>query len=156
MSFPLTLVQMECLPIIRGLVADKPWLPASYVMAHVRIESGWDPSITSSDGLGSIGLMQVLPATVQDMIRDGFIDPSMADQSVAANSLATGIAYLDWGRAYLMHAWHFTSTILYHPVCLGFNEGYGAVVQGRVDSRYFLKWASAQQGYAFVDVEQFA
>lgn len=150
MQVPLTTFQQMMIPTIRGMVAGKPWLPISYVMAHVRIESGWNPGIVSTDGLGSIGLMQVLPATVQQMIDEGFIPVTKADQTAPANSLATGIAYIEWCRTYLMHAWGF-GTVLYHPVCEAYNEGVGSVVDGRTDPRYWWKWSIAQQGYAFVD-----
>ena len=146
MSFPLSDFQVTCLVTIRDLVKDLPWLPPSYVMAHVRIESGWDPGIQSSDGLGSVGLMQLLPATAGQM---GF-DP--AGQGDPAQSLAAGIAYLAWLRRELMRAWGFQETILYRPICVAYNEGPGNVLRGRRDERYWLKWAAAQQGYAFVDM----
>ena len=146
MSFPLTAFQLQCLPIVRSLVVDKPWLPASYVFAHVTIESGWESAVVSSDGLGSIGLMQVLPSTASEFNGGNQADP--------ANSLKTGVAFLSWGRAYLMGRWGFKSSILYHPVCEGYNEGYGAVAEGRADSRYWLKWCAAQEGWAFLDMPQ--
>ena len=148
MSFPLTDFQMECLGTIRALVADKPWLPASYVMAHVRIESGWDPTIEAGDyaATGSVGLMQVTAATARQF---GY-DP--AEQTDPVKSLAAGIAYIDWARTYLMKAWGFKETILYHPVCISYNQGVGNTVRGNQDPRYFLKWGAAQQGYAFVDM----
>ena len=42
------------------------WLPVSFVMAHIQIKSGFDPSIKASDfaTTGSVGLMQVEAATV--------------------------------------------------------------------------------------------
>lgn len=146
MSFPLSTFQIACLGTIRGLAKDLPWLPASYVMAHVRIESGWEPAVVSSDGRGSVGLMQVLPATAKEM---GF-DP--AGQADPEQSLAAGIAYLAWLRRELMEAWGFKETILYRPICVAYNEGPGNVLRGRKDERYWLKWAAAQQGYAFVDM----
>lgn len=151
MQIPLTTFQMMMLPTIRQLVAGKAWLPVSYVMAHVRIESGWNPTIVSTDGEGSVGLMQVVPGTVQQMLADGLITAAQVDQTGPANSLATGIAYIGWCRAYLMHAWGFGNSILYHPVCEAYNEGVGNVVAGRLDDTYFLKWSAAQASYAFVD-----
>lgn len=149
MSFPLTDLQTACLGTIRGLVADKPWLPASYVMAHVRIESGWDPAIKAGDyaTTGSIGLMQVTTATAKML---GF-DPATQDDP--AQSLACGVAVLAWCRDYLMKAWGFRQTISYHPVCEAYNQGVGNTVKGQhFADRYWLKWAAAQQGYAFVDM----
>lgn len=149
MRFPLTPFQLQCLSVIRNLVAGKPWLPPSYVMAHVRIESGWDPSIKGSDyaATGSVGLMQVTAPVVKDRGYDGM------DQTDPGVSLSTGVAQLVWCRAYLMKAWNFQHSILYHPVCEAYNEGVGNVVRGRDDSRYWLKWSAAQMGYSFVDVK---
>lgn len=151
MQIPLTPFQILMLLTIRQLVAALPWLPPSYVMAHVRIESGWDPTAVSSDGRGSVGLMQVLPATAQQMLAEGRITAAQADQSSPANSLAAGIAYLDWCRSYLMKAWGFGHTIAYHPVCEAYNEGVGNVAAGHLDNNYYLKWSVAQLGYSFVD-----
>lgn len=153
MKIPLTDFQVECVGTILDLVEDKPWLPPSYVMAHVRIESGWDPAVKAGDfaTTGSVGLMQVAAATLGDMIRDGLIDPSQADQTVAANSLAAGIAYLDWCRGYLMKAWGFKQTIKYMPVGCAFNIGVGNILKGIRPVRYWVKWLAAQPDYAFVD-----
>lgn len=144
---PLTPIQLQCLPIIQDLVADLSWLPPSYVMAHVRIESGWDPTILAGDyaSTGSVGLMQVTAATATQM---GF---SAADQQKPDVSLATGVAYIKWLRTYLMRKWGFTQSILYHPICEAYNEGPGNVVKGRQDPNYYLKWSAAQMGYSFVD-----
>lgn len=148
MSFPLTDFQTAMLPVIRGLIADKPWLPASFVMAHIRIESGWDPVIKAVDyaTTGSVGLMQVTAATAKMM---GF---KPADQDIPDESLACGVATLEWCRDYLMKAWGFRETIAYHPICEAYNQGVGNTVKGRKDERYWLKWAAAQQGYSFVDM----
>src|SRR5215469_7693798 len=98
MQFPLTPLQLRVLPYVRQLVSGHGWCEPSYVFASCRIESGWRPSVASSDGRGSVGLMQVLPSTVQQMIDEGYIDQSQRDQTVPANSLAVGVAYLDWIR----------------------------------------------------------
>lgn len=144
---PLTPFQMECLPIIQNLVDGIPWLPTSYIMAHVRIESGWKAEVKASDyeTTGSLGLMQVTKATAEMLGFGG------QDQTVPMISLATGIAAIKWSRSYLMKKWGFKDTILYHPVCEAYNEGVGNVLRGRKDSNYYLKWCAAQVGYAFVD-----
>ena len=144
---PLTNFQAQCLTWIEPLIADKPWLPPSYIMAHVRIESGWDPSIKASDfaSTGSVGLMQVSTPAIDQV---GAIGQDQTDPQV---SLATGIAYIAWLRSFLMFRWGFKDSILYRPVCMAYNEGPGSVLNGRRDNVYYLKWAAAQQGYAFVD-----
>lgn len=148
MSFPLTPLQLQCLPIVRGLVADKPWLPVSYVFAHVRIESGWEPAVKGGDyaTTGSVGLMQVTARTAADRGFGG------QDQTDPAVSLAAGIAQLAWGRAFLLRKWGYDS-VKYHPVGVGYNEGYEAVIEGRRDEPYWLKWAAAQQSCAFIDMD---
>lgn len=152
MSFPLTDFQMKCLATIRDLVVDKTWLPPSYVMAHVSIESGWDPTIKASDfsKTGSEGLMQVEAATVQQMIDEGFITSAQLDQTVPENSLAAGVAYIGWARAFLMKAWGFHDTLSYVPLCSAYNIGVGNVLKGLRNERYYLKWAAKQQNFAFV------
>lgn len=161
MKIPLTDFQLQCLDMINALVAGDAmqWLLPSYVMAHVRIESGWDPAIKASDfaKTGSIGLMQVSTSTLSDRVADGSITKEQAaDQTDPANSLSAGIAQLAWSRRYLLRAWGL-SEVLYHPVCEAYNEGVGNVVDGKhFADRYFLKWATAQLGYSFVDTERFA
>lgn len=152
MQFPLTDFQMAMLPWVRQQVTGNTnWCRPSYVFASIRIESGWNPTIASSDGLGSIGLMQVLPSTVQQMIDEGYIDQSQQDQAVPQNSIAAGVAYLVWIRRFLMNAWGFHDTILMHPIIEAYNEGVGNVLKGIRDQRYWYKWSAAQAGYAFID-----
>jgi len=149
----LTDYQMSLLPVVRSLIAGKSWLPPSYVFAHVRIESGWNPTIKASDyaRTGSVGLMQVSSADVQQMVAEGYIPAEESVQTIAINSLATGIAYIGWCREFLMNRWGFHQSIAYHPVCEAYNEGVGNVVRGIRDDAYWLKWSYAQMGYSFID-----
>jgi soluble lytic murein transglycosylase-like protein len=144
---PLTPFQMECLATIKRLCEPLPWLLPSYIMAHVRVESGWDPNAKAFDfdTTGSLGLMQVTAAAAADRGYDG------QDQTIPIISLATGVAHISWTRAYLMRKWGFKDTILYHPIAEAYNEGVGNVLRGRRDAAYYLKWSYAQQCYAFVD-----
>jgi soluble lytic murein transglycosylase-like protein len=153
---PLTPIQLSSLATIRATIARygiEAWLYPSYVMAHCRIESGWDPTIRARDyaTTGSVGLMQVERATVEQLIHDYGLPATAIDQTVPENSLLLGIAALKWTRQYLMNRWGFQKTILYKPVCEAYNEGVGNVIKGRKDEAYYLKWTYAQQCYGFVD-----
>ena len=150
---PLTPIQFQCLTWIKQIIKERDllWLKPSYVMAHVRIESGWDPTIKASDyaTTGSIGLMQVTAATAADMAQKYKL--GTLDQTSPYDSLLTGAMVLADYRVYLMQKWGFRTSILYRPVCVAYNEGPGNVLKGQPDTAYWLKWNASQHGYSFVD-----
>lgn len=133
----LTQLQKFCLPIVVQLVPA--WCPPSFVFAHVRIESGWDPDVVSTDGYGSIGLMQLLPSTAVEV-------GVPYDQRMPYNSLLAGIRYMNACKKYL--ASHGIAD--YRPEA--YNVGVSGYVKGRRNPNYRMKWAKAQQDYAFIDV----
>lgn len=142
----MTPLQQECLALIRADMNDARvrgagWLRSSYVMAHIEIECSWQPR-PSSDGLGSLGVMQVLPSTARAMGVSG-------DQRESANSILAGMRYLSACRAILMH-WS-REWPEYELVCAAYNEGPGNVERGRSDSVYVNRWRTAQAKWAFVD-----
>lgn len=142
-----TTFQQECLSMIRGYMADSRvkgagWLRPSYVAAHIEVESGWNPSIHSTDGFGSIGLMQLLASTARDMGVHG-------DQRLPANSILGGMRYLSACR-HILAGW-FGGEPDYKLICAAYNEGPGNVERGRADDAYAEKWYEAQQRWAFVD-----
>jgi len=153
----LTPFQMQCLPMIQQVIAFpgwyKPsWMKPSQLMATVRVESGWDPSIKASDyaTTGSVGLMQVTADTAQAMGQQYGLDLSKG-QTDPLTSFFTGAAYQDATLRYLLQKWGVTEVPL-SAVEEGYNEGYVAAARGSMVSlRYWLKWAFSQQGYAFVD-----
>lgn len=136
----MTPIQQEALGIINGLLlraAFAGWCKPSFVMAHCEIESDWDASVHSADGLGSIGLCQVLPGHGGPMGVHG-------DQSVPANSILAGMLY--------MAACHRTLGDPYYPNCVeAYNEGIGNVERHRPDPAYAARWKTAQAKWAYVD-----
>jgi len=127
------------------------WLPISYVMAHVEIESGFDPAIQARDfaTTGSVGLMQVRASTAEGVYK---MYPTLdwsKGQADARTSLLTGMLYLRICRNAVLPT--FGNPLLYRHVCMAYNEGPGNVIDGRDDSAYWFKWLSAQPRYAALD-----
>ena len=146
----MTPLQQDCLALVQGYLGDSRvngdgWLAPSFVFAHIEIESAWNPSVVSTDGAGSIGLMQVLPATARDMGVAG-------DQAVPANSLLAGMRYLSACRAILTH-W-FGEEPDYALIAAAYNEGPGNVEKGRPDDAYVAKWRDAQALWTDFDNEK--
>lgn len=145
----MTPVQAEALALIRADLADARvkgagWLKPSHVMAHCEIESSWRPGADSADGLGSIGLMQVLPATARLVGVAG-------DQAEPANSILAGMRWLSLCHAALRH-W-FGEEPPPGSVVAAYNEGPGNVEKGNPDDEYVSAWRAAQAKWAFVDGE---
>lgn len=137
------------------------WLPVSYVMAHVKIESGFDPTIKGSDyaKTGSVGLMQVTAATAASIanlyagpIADSGL-PAMAEQTDALTSLLYGMLDLASMRAPLGRV--FGNPLAYAHLAVGYNAGQEAAERMTLSQAlafpYYIKWHSAQQQYAFLD-----
>ena len=143
----LTPLQQECLQLIKADMNDprvrgQGWLRPSFVMAHCEIECSWRPR-PSTDGLGSLGAMQVLPATAKSM---GVPGP----QSDTANSILAGMRYLAACMATLRH-WLGGKQPPYRLVCIAYNEGPGNVEKGHPDTPYYSEWVVAQKKWAWVD-----
>ena len=125
-------------------------------MAHVQIESGFDPTIKGSDfaTTGSIGLLQVTTSTLGDVRRDY---PSAATvlaqpQINPLASITAGMLNLSIIRNYLRPI--FGTPLAYKHVCMAYKAGMGAIGRGEVtdaDMAYYIKWLSAQQKFAFLD-----
>lgn len=86
-----------------------------WVCAVIKAESDWRVGATSS--AGAIGLMQVLPATAQEMADWGFVDASrypVADLAEPAVNIEYGTAYL----RYLVERYHEME-----PAIAAYNAG---------------------------------
>lgn len=144
----LTPVQQTALTTAQRLIATDPrynkgaWIKPSYVMAHCEIESEWSPSVHSSDGLGSIGLMQVQPAVAESTGVRG-------SQASPAVSVETGMRVIAMDRAFLSK--RLGKVPSQRQLVMAYNEGAGAVAEGRDDPHYYDAWAKAQSTWAFVD-----
>ena len=139
----ITPLQAQCLGIIKRLAPA--WIKPSYVFAHIKIESGWDPDILAADyaTTGSVGLMQVTRATAKEV-------GVPYNQSIPYNSILAGLRYIKQCQQYLSK--HGVSVEHYAPAIVqSYNVGVGGYVKGRRNARYLQKWAEAQNKYAFVD-----
>ena len=67
------------------------------VAAVIRIESDWDPQAVSH--AGAQGLMQLMPATAQDMVRKGLVDGS----KYSSDDLLDPDTNIEFGCAYLSY-----------------------------------------------------
>ena len=136
----MTPYQQECLGFINKY-RSTGWMKASYIMAHIEVECSWEPR-TSTDGYGSLGPMQVLPATAAGVGEGG-------NQADTETSIRTGIKVLVQMDTYLntkLGRWPY----LYELV-EAYNEGAGNVARGRQDPDYWAKWSKAQVRWAYVD-----
>jgi soluble lytic murein transglycosylase-like protein len=143
----MTPYQQKCLGLIKANLNDPRVLGASfglkpsYVMAHIEVECSWRPR-ESTDGLGSYGPMQVLPATARLMGVPG-------DQRDDANSILAGMRWLSACHGILKH-WYGHEPP-YRDVCMAYNEGPGNVEKGRTVENYYRAWLHAQAKWAGVD-----
>jgi soluble lytic murein transglycosylase-like protein len=144
------------------------WIPVSWMMAIVRIESGFDPTIKAFDYdvTGSVGLCQVTRSTAISLSRmypelpgcryvtltqpdrENAVSGPILDQTDAYSSLVTGMLDLWDCRSYL--AVRF-KTVTVDQLIMAYNEGPGAVARGQKATSYWLKWASVQPAYVFLD-----
>jgi hypothetical protein len=156
----LTAFQEQCLTIIENELKANPayaaWMKPSYVMALIQEESNWNKDVPSSDGLGSIGLMQPLPATVAEAKAAGVQAGSMHDPQ---SNIRVGLWCFESKRKYL-HAHEFTPNsrglmlgraVKLEDVVAAYNEGEGNVLKGRPDQPYVDRFHRYQSMYAFVD-----
>jgi soluble lytic murein transglycosylase-like protein len=140
---PLTTYQTQCLGWINEVLTAYPsfaWLDPSYVMASIRIESGFDPTVVNATGRQD-GLMQVIPSTAAQMGETG-------PQTDPLTSIRTGMKYLDFCMRDIISKWNaeygnITSVAL-SAVIEAYNEGQAAVEAGKRDDAYWTKWAAAQ------------
>ncbi|MBU4556697.1 MAG: lytic transglycosylase domain-containing protein [Actinobacteria bacterium] len=88
------------------------------VVAIIDAESAWRPQIVSK--AGAVGLMQVLPATAQELSREGFVDERFDpdDLSDPAVNIEFGTAYI----RYLVERYHEMETAI-----AAYNAGIGNV-----------------------------
>lgn len=130
------------------------WLPCSFVMAHIQIESGFDPAIYASDfaTTGSIGLMQVTAETAREVAAQYPAAGLTLPQTDPYTSICTGMLYLNTCRDYLLPI--FGAPLLYKHVAMAYNEGPGNAGKGIADVGYYYKWLSAQQAFAFLDMPE--
>lgn len=143
----MTEFQAECLCYIQFLFASElKDLAALYkpsgIMAHIEIESDWNPNIgdDTGDDAGSAGLMQLIPETAASVGVHG-------SQLTPPNSILSGMRYLDMCRKILGH---YGKADLPHVVA-SYNEGPGNALKNLMDPHYWNAWSAAQKKWAYAD-----
>lgn len=140
-------------------VIPTAWLPISYVMAHVEIESGFNPTIPAADYAvtGSVGLMQPETVTATETLQRYATSigisglPIKSDMTDPLSNLTVGMLYLWTCRQYLLPIFGSPPPLLYSHIAMAYNEGPGAAGRGEADDAYYYRWLSAQQRFAFLD-----
>jgi soluble lytic murein transglycosylase-like protein len=124
---------------MQALAAHPKWgyLDPAWIMAIMDIESGYQPLVINATGRQD-GLMQVIPPTADAMaslygisIELGQIDPM--------TSILCGTAYLDDAARSIIKFRNAVSLPLW-DLAQAYNEGFGAVEQGRLDPNYLAKF----------------
>lgn len=141
---PLNQAQVSTLALIDKTFIQFPnfaYVDRVWVMAHVRVESGFNAAAVGGDG--SLGLMQVIPSTAQQMGETG-------SQLDAETSLRTGIKYLDFCAREIIRAWKAKydptiNSISRATLVEAYNEGPGGVEAGRHVDAYWYKVYAAWQ-----------
>jgi|HubBroStandDraft_4_1064222.scaffolds.fasta_scaffold31230_2 hypothetical protein len=143
----MTELQAECLCFIQFLFASElkdlaVLYKPSGIMAHIEIESDWNPNIgdDTGDGANSAGLMQLIPETARSVGVTG-------SQLIPPNSILSGMRYLDMCRKILGH---YGKADLPHVVA-SYNEGPGNALKNLMDPHYWNAWSVAQKKWAYVD-----
>lgn len=168
MNTKLTAQQVQTASLIRqirmALGVPTAWLPVSYVMSHVQIESGFDAAVRAGDyaKTGSVGLMQVTTATaaaIQRIYAGPIADsklPVMAEQTDPLTSLLFGMLTLCDLKGPLGR--RFGNPLAYAHIAVGYNAGQGAAERMSYSQAcafpYYIKWKSARPAYAFLDAPE--
>lgn len=125
---------------IRDTENMDPKITRSVVFAVMEIESGFRETVHSTDGLGSIGLMQVLPSTAREM---GVYGP----QSDPDLSILAGMRYLSACARVLKLNDMFTV----HGMVQAYNVGAAGYVRGRRNGVYLRKFLRAHDRWLYLD-----
>jgi soluble lytic murein transglycosylase-like protein len=126
------------LALIRQIFSELPnlaYIGETWVLAHDRVESGGDAGAVG--GSGSLGLLQVIPTTAEQMGETG-------SQLDAKTSLRTGIKYMDFCARDIIAKWNAKyggniNSVARSAVVEAFNEGQAAVEAGKRDDAYWDK-----------------
>ena len=131
----MTPLQKACVGFVNqvnDLIAAPDRLDVAEVFAHVEIESGWRVAVRSYDGLGSLGLMQVLPGTARWV---GVTEP----QDEPYYSIKAGMFYMVRCRRELAAAGHRSI----EAYAQAYNVGARGYIRGRRNTVYLGRWLLA-------------
>lgn len=143
----LTAKKIKASPVVAGRVEQ--YRPLAYqwgktfdvtpelVLSHIAVETGGDPSLTSS--AGAIGLMQILPTTLPDinqMLGTSYTTADLFDPGV---SIQCGTAYLHW----LLMFFHGDVALAVRA----YNQGPGTISRDPTQGQDYLDKVSAYFAY---------
>jgi hypothetical protein len=125
--------------VLQALAAHPKWayLDPAWIMSIMDIESGNDP-MAGPNGAGRYdGLMQVIPPTAAAMA--ALYGIQAGPQTNPMVSIQSGIGYLDDSARSIILFRNAVSLPLW-DLAPAYNEGFGAVEQGRLDPAYLSKF----------------
>lgn len=141
MSIGLSSSQKIYYGMVNQVLANWPhwqYLDPSWIMTIMDIESGYQPLVWNGAGRQD-GLMQVIPSTAQSMSTKYNI--AAGPQTDPMISILSGIAYLDTSARDIIAKRKASSLPLWDLV-QAYNEGFGAVEQGKLDPNYLKKFVA--------------
>lgn len=115
----------------------------AHVAAIIEVESAWRMSVVSSDGRGSIGLMQVLPEVAAEY---GGLPQHTPEGSIETGCLLWSSMCRQIDHVYLpLH----DGGVLHEPAYVqAYNVGVrGFTVLGRRNELYYARWKRARDTY---------
>jgi hypothetical protein len=131
--------QRTYLGMVMQVLATHPkwsYLDPAWIMAIMDIESGYQPLVTNATGRQD-GLMQVIPPTASAMASlYGIPSGPETDPMI---SILSGTAYLDDSARSIIKFRNAVSLPLW-DLAVAYNEGFGAMEQGRLDPAYLMKF----------------
>jgi soluble lytic murein transglycosylase-like protein len=112
------------------------YIDPAWIMAIMNNESGYNPTVVNATGRQD-GLMQVIPSTAQQMSSVYGIPSS--PQTDPMTSILCGTAYLDYSARQITQ-FRKTPSLPLWDLVQAYNEGLGAVEQGKLDTAYLIKF----------------
>ncbi len=124
--------------VMQALAVHPKWgyLDPAWVMAIMDIESGYQPLVVNATGRQD-GLMQVIPPTAASMA--ALYGIPAGPQTDPMTSILSGTTYLDDSARSIIKFRNAVSLPLW-DLAVAYNEGFGAVEQGRLDPAYLAKF----------------
>ncbi len=122
---------------MQALAAHPRWayLDPAIVLAIMDIESGYQPLVVNATGRQD-GLMQVIPPTAAAMA--SLYGIPAGPQTDPMTSILSGTGYLDDSARSIIR-FRNTLSLSAWDLMTAYNEGFGAVEQGRLDPAYTTK-----------------
>lgn len=131
---------LDILSYIRTIKPD--WIELWDLLAYITVESEFNPqAYRFEDHLNeaSYGLMQLLLSTARQL---DYVGPPEGLFDIHTN-ITLGLKYLEFISGYLEK--HLGRPATEEERVEAYNEGIGAVVQGRKDPGYYTKWVVARE-----------